>query len=656
MTPATPSATVPETPDQQGRMPRWATRLVIWGLFLFAIYLVRDFFFTGFLTFVFCYLILGVVGWGMARLSTDRDRPWLRRVLVLAVFAVVPVVFLIIGFLVGPRLLDQAQRAAGWFSNLDAETETARLVESSVGASEFTRQYGTPEDPRYAKGLEEFRATGAQHVTAYQDFPAITAMVEGSFVKQFTPAERTRARQRLVHLGAGSKEFTQWFLARKVPELQQQARERSVDRTQDTSELAALVRAAAKKKPEELLEYARHEPAMLAVLRQEWIQDGEDQAIQTARDTPDYQKAFRDAYDHVRVHHPTSIPYTFEQYLTLKQAQADGVRAFGDALEAIHPTAPEHREAQLRADFEAAKKHELFQQWWSTSSTATFLRHHLRGGLAQWGSDQVERMIAAIVNLPLAIGTALLLSLFICIDFPRLRQGVRALRDTWLRDVYDELAPAMSSLGTLIGRSLQAQGLIAMCNAVMMFLALEFLGVAHAALLSAAVFVLCLVPTLGMVISWALICGMALIQPGGGVMLAVKASGAVLVVIMLETFVFSPRILGKMMELHPVLIIAILPIAQYFFGVWGLILATPVAVFVLYEMIFCEPLPGKSGSVAPAGDTVVVAVPAVEPHGGGKVADAGAHNEASPTSSPTTQAIAVGIGPGGPQLVHTEGE
>jgi predicted PurR-regulated permease PerM len=170
---------------------------------------------------------------------------------------------------------------------------------------------------------------------------------------------------------------------------------------------------------------------------------------------------------------------------------------------------------------------------------------------------------------------------------------MRSLRGTWLRDVYNELAPALSSLGELIGRAMHAQGMIALCNAVLMFLALEFLGVAHSVLLSGAVFVLCLVPTLGMLLSWVLIAGMALIQPGGGMMLALKASGAVLFVALLETFVFSPRILGKMMELHPVLIIAILPVAQYFFGIWGLILAMPVAVYVIYELIFCQGLPGK---------------------------------------------------------------
>ncbi len=40
-------------------------RLAIWGLFLALLYLTRDFFFIAFMTFLFSYLALAVVGWIM---------------------------------------------------------------------------------------------------------------------------------------------------------------------------------------------------------------------------------------------------------------------------------------------------------------------------------------------------------------------------------------------------------------------------------------------------------------------------------------------------------------------------------------------------------------------------------------------------------------
>jgi predicted PurR-regulated permease PerM len=133
---------------------------------------------------------------------------------------------------------------------------------------------------------------------------------------------------------------------------------------------------------------------------------------------------------------------------------------------------------------------------------------------------------------------------------------------------------------------LESWGLIALCNATLIGIALRVLGVEHEVLLSLAVFILCLVSTLGMMLAWILIVAMAVVQPGGGMILALKATAAVLVVILLETFVLGPHILGKMMELHPVLILTVLPLAQYFFGVWGLILATPRE---FGERLYCRP-------------------------------------------------------------------
>src|SRR6516162_9250788 len=98
-------------------------KLAIWGLFLAALYLARDFFFTAFMTFLFCYLTLAVVGWGMKRLSPGHERPGLRRLLTVGVFVLVPLLLVGLGVLVGPRLVDQGQHLAGWLSHASPEAE-----------------------------------------------------------------------------------------------------------------------------------------------------------------------------------------------------------------------------------------------------------------------------------------------------------------------------------------------------------------------------------------------------------------------------------------------------------------------------------------------------------------------------------------------------
>src|SRR5262245_33416470 len=597
------------TPND-GRQPAWVVllkRLTVWGLFLAVLYLARDFFFMAFMTFLFSYLTLAVVGWGMRRLSPDRDRPALRRLLTVAVFVLAPLTLLGIGALIGPALVEQAERLAAWMNQANLEKEVARILQGFVGPSEFAHKYGGPEDARYRQGLEEFRQSGARHVAAYNEFPHLEAWVEAGFSKQFLEAEGGRVRQQLAREGTSSQAFAQWFLTEKVPELQAQARKQVPEKGRPAAPVDPLVRAAAAAKPEQLLGQVQHDPAALASLRQEWVQDTVARAVAAARGSPAYRERFRSYYDRQRANAPGAIPYTFDQYAELKKVRPQGPRAFGDALEKMMPAAPENSEARLRADFEAAREHELFEQWWGSSPTARFVRHQLETRLGGGDSGHLDQVVSSLLNIPVDISTALILSLFICLDFPNLRRAARRLRETWLRDVYEEMAPAFRDLTELIGRSFRAQGLIALCNAVLLFVGLTLLGVEHAMFLGVAVFVLCLVPTLGTVLSWALIVVMTLIQPGGGVGLALKASGVVVFVILVENFVLSPRILGKMMELHPVLIIALLPLAQYFFGVWGLILATPVAVYVIHVIILGRGLPGSK--TAPADAAAHVSLP-----------------------------------------------
>jgi predicted PurR-regulated permease PerM len=576
-------------------------KLAIWALFLVIVYLARDFFFTAFMTFLFCYLTLTVVGWAMNRLSPHQGRPRLRRLLTVGVFVLTPLLLLAAGALLGPRLLEQGHRLGGWLSQTTPEAEVSHLLEGFVGPYEFRQQFGDPQDDRYQQALEEFRAKGQSHVAAYNQFPKLEAWVEGGFSRQFAEQERNRIRARLTSEGTSSKQFEHWFLHDKVPELQAQAREQVPDKGRPSDQVPPLVRAAASVEPEQLLRQVRRDPAVLSALRKEWFEDELEKGVRSARASPAYQEQFRGYYDKQRESSAIPIPYTFDQYAELQEIRPRGGKAFGEAVEKMRPSAPDEGEARLRADFEAAKKHELFQQWWSTSSPAQLIQHQLRTRVSGNGAERFERVFASLINVPLDVGTALLLSIFICIDFPNLSRGFRRLRDTWLRDVYDEMAPVLTSLAHLIGRSMHAQGLIALCNATLIFLALRVLGVEHDFLLSLAVFVLCLVPTLGAALSLVFVSLVALVQPGGGPILALKAAAAVVLVMLVESFVLSPRILGRMMELHPVLSIAILPVAQYFFGIWGLILAIPVAVYVVHVLILRRGLPGKIGRLAAAG-------------------------------------------------------
>jgi len=556
-------------------------RLAIWAAFLFLVYLIRDFFFLAFMTFMFSYLALAGVAWGMRRISPNADRPALRRLLTVAVFVLIPLMLSVVGYFVMPKMIAQAQRLAGWASQMNPESEVARILETYVGPFRFRQQYGTAADDRYQKALAQFQSTGERHVADYLEFPKFEAWVEGGFNRQFTDAETGRIRSHLLAEGTSSKDFEEWFVNEKVPALRIQA-----NRDESNHQISEyLVRSAVELAPEQLLAKVRHEPAQLSALEREWIDKSVASGVAAAKQSPAYMKQFQEYYDRQRQDNPRVIPYTFEQFNQLQKARPQGRQAFGNALHEMGLSDESESNPQLRKDFEASTKHELFEQWWSTSSFAKFIRKRLETGVSDGSGDRVERLLTSILNIPIDLATALLLSFFICIDFPRLQQAGRRLRQTWLRDVYDEIVPALSKLGLLVGRAMRAQGIIALCNSTLIFFALTILGVEHAVLLAGLVFLFCLVPTIGLIIAWVILVTVALIQPGGGLMLALKVTGAVAAVVCLENLVFSPRILGKMLEMHPVLIIAVIPLAQYFFGIWGLILALPVTVFVIQEII-----------------------------------------------------------------------
>ena len=74
--------------------------------------------------------------------------------------------------------------------------------------------------------------------------------------------------------------------------------------------------------------------------------------------------------------------------------------------------------------------------------------------------------------------------------------------------------------------------------------------------------------------------------------MAVQVVIAIGVIHMIEGMILSPRIIGKIGHLHPVLVIGILLVAEHFFGMWGLILGVPVAIYLIRVVILKTPIPG----------------------------------------------------------------
>ena len=480
-------AAPPKLPDWQATLRKTA----IWAGLLLVLYLARDFFFVAFATFLFSYLTLSLVSWGMGKLPPDRQRGRARVLLTIGVFVAALLLLFGLAALIAPPVIEQSRRLAGYLSHASPETEVARVLEELVGPSLFKQQYPNIQGETYKHDLAAFREQGVSHTSAYHDFPSFQAAAEGGFLKHFLDAEKARLRAHLLREGTASREFEQWFLTEEIPRLRRQA----ADKEKQPSPLA---RAAASAEPEVLLALARQDPATHAQLREDWLRDTVAKQLAAAPTSPNFAEQFQAYYAKWQAQAAKPSPYTFDQYLSLKKARSLGPKAFGEALDKIVPSEGEDR---LRRDFEAARSHELFLQWWGASATAQFVRRLVSQGAV--GGEWLERMLYSFLNVPVDLGTALLLSLFICLDFPNLKKSFASLRQTWLREAYDDTVPTLAALGSLVGRAMYSQGLIAACNACMVFIGLWLIGVEHQMLISLAVFILCLIPTLGVMLSLA---------------------------------------------------------------------------------------------------------------------------------------------------------
>lgn len=180
----------------------------------------------------------------------------------------------------------------------------------------------------------------------------------------------------------------------------------------------------------------------------------------------------------------------------------------------------------------------------------------------------------------------LVFSFMIMLDLPRIMESVRGLRRTRLAGVYEETAGSVALFGKVIGENFRAQIIISAVDAALMAVFLLILGVNNVVLLSTLVFFCGLIPVLGIILSSVPIVLMAV--NSGGISLAAWSVVVIAAISLFETYVLNPRIVSSVMSMNPVFTLIILYLAYSLFGLWGVLLGVPVAVYI-YRRITAPP-------------------------------------------------------------------
>ena len=177
---------------------------------------------------------------------------------------------------------------------------------------------------------------------------------------------------------------------------------------------------------------------------------------------------------------------------------------------------------------------------------------------------------------------ALLFSFLILVDRDQLMAQMRGLRASRLQDFYEEAAQPVVRLGYVVGRAIQAQAVIALVNTALTTIGLAVLEIPSLAVLSLIVFVCGFIPVLGTFISTTPIVLVALNV--GGMEKAFAVIVLVMLVHLIEAYLLNPLIVGRHLNLNPVLVLIILFIGYHALGIWGMVLGVPVTLYVLNDV------------------------------------------------------------------------
>lgn len=219
---------------------------------------------------------------------------------------------------------------------------------------------------------------------------------------------------------------------------------------------------------------------------------------------------------------------------------------------------------------------------------------------------EVVPVVTGVLNGTLDTVLILVLSVYLLIDGARVSVWLRG--GTPLRH-RRRIVSLLDTFQRIVGGYIRGQVALALLIGALVGIGMLALGVPYAILLGVLAFVLEFIPILGTLVSGAICVLVALTQ---GFLLAAVVLLYFVVVHVIEGDVVGPRIVGKAVGLHPVLSIVALVAGAEVFGIWGALLASPVAG-VAQAVVVDLWLEWRKGHAAEFGDMADEGVEAAGP-------------------------------------------
>src|SRR5436190_22412094 len=199
---------------------------------------------------------------------------------------------------------------------------------------------------------------------------------------------------------------------------------------------------------------------------------------------------------------------------------------------------------------------------------------------------------AGVVKVAVALILGPLIAFYLLIDLPKLRRGAQSLIPASRRQEARDLG---SQLGATLGGFFRGQLLVALLMGAASMFGFWFIGLPFFALMGALTGLLALVPLIGTIIAAIPVLFVAataddaargVLHLDGGWPLTIGAIVVLVLVQQMDTRLLSRRLVKKEVRLHPVTVVLSLLVGGTLLGLWGMLLAVPVAAMVRVVVLF----------------------------------------------------------------------
>jgi predicted PurR-regulated permease PerM len=197
------------------------------------------------------------------------------------------------------------------------------------------------------------------------------------------------------------------------------------------------------------------------------------------------------------------------------------------------------------------------------------------------GASNLLSNISSIVVQILNIVLIPFVTFYLLKDFPRVTGAVSALVPETRRSAFRSY---LQKIDGVLGQYFRGAMIVAIIQGIISTVVLSLLGVHYAVVLGIMTALLDFIPYVGLIISLVV---STIVACFSGDPVMVKVIGVIIMYIaqkIVENSILAPKIIGKKVGLHPVLLMMSLFVFGYFFGFVGLLIAVPLTA-VLVAML-----------------------------------------------------------------------